>query len=83
MEITSLEQNIIFMLVNLGYAALSLFISVIALVIIDKFIFKDIDFIQESKNGNIAVTIFQSVILLFISVVGSSAMSWGEPANEG
>lgn len=75
MEITSLEQNIIFMLINLGYAVLSLFISVIALVVIDKFIFKDVDFIQEIKNGNIAVAIFQSVILLFIGIVVSSAMS--------
>ena len=75
MEITTLEHNITFMLINLGYAVLSLFVSVIALIIIDKIIFKDIDFIQEIKKGNVAVAIFQSVILLFIGVVVSSAMS--------
>lgn len=75
MEVTSIEQNVIFMLLNLGYAVLSLFISVVALVIIDKFIFKNVDFIEEIKNGNIAVAIFQSVILLFIGVVVSSAMT--------
>lgn len=75
MEITSLEQNITFMLLNLGYAVLSLFISVIALVVIDKFIFKNVDFIEEIKNGNIAVAIFQSVILLFIGFVVSAAMN--------
>ncbi len=75
MEITSIEQNIIFMLINLGYAVISLFISVVALLIIDKFIFTKIDFIDEIKNGNIAVAIFQSVILLFIGFVVSAAMT--------
>jgi len=75
MEITSIEQNSIFMLINLGYAVISLFISVIALVIIDKVIFKQIDFIEEIKKGNIAVAIFQSMILLFIGIVVSAAMT--------
>lgn len=75
MEVSSVEQSIIFMMINLGYAVLSLFIGVIALVLIDKFIFKDVDFMQEIKNGNIAVAIFQSVILIFIGVVVSAAMS--------
>lgn len=75
MEITSIEQNIIFMLINLGYAVISLFVSVIALIIIDKVIFKKIDFIDEIKKGNIAVAIFQSMILLFIGVVVSAAMT--------
>ncbi len=75
MEITSIEQNVIFMLINLGYAVLSLFVSVIALVIIDKVIFKQIDFIEEIKKGNIAVAIFQSMILLFIGIVVSAAMT--------
>lgn len=75
MEITSLEQNLIFMLINLGYAVLSLFISVIALVLIDKYVFRSIDFIEEIKKGNLAVAIFQSVILLFIGFVVSAAMT--------
>jgi uncharacterized membrane protein YjfL (UPF0719 family) len=75
MEITSLEQNLIFMLINLGYAVISLFISVIALVLIDKYIFRNIDFIEEIKKGNLAVAIFQSVILIFIGFVVSAAMT--------
>ncbi|MBB1385067.1 DUF350 domain-containing protein [Pseudoalteromonas sp. SG45-5] len=75
MEITSIEQNTIFMLINLGYAVISLFVSVIALVIIDKVIFKQIDFIEEIRKGNIAVAIFQSMILLFIGIVVSAAMT--------
>lgn len=75
MEITSLEQNLIFMVINLGYAVISLFVSVLALVIIDKFVFKNIDFIEEIKKGNIAVAIFQSMILVFIGFVVSAAMT--------
>lgn len=75
MEITSIEQNMIFMMINLAYAVISLFLSVIALVLIDKYIFRDIDFIDEIKKGNIAVAIFQSVILLFIGFIVSAAMS--------
>ncbi|MCO4787436.1 MAG: DUF350 domain-containing protein [Marinomonas atlantica] len=63
------------MLVNLGYAVISLFIGVMALVLIDKFIFRNIDFIEEIKKGNMAVAIFQSVILLFIGIVVSAAMT--------
>lgn len=75
MEITSFEQNIIFMLINLAYAVISLFISVIALLLIDKFVFRNIDFIEEIKKGNMAVALFQSVILLFIGFVVSAAMT--------
>lgn len=75
MEVTSFEQNIIFMFINLGYAVVSLFIGVVALVLIDKLIFRKIDFIEEIKRGNIAVAIFQSVILLFIGIVVSAAMT--------
>jgi len=75
MEVTSFEQNIIFMLINLGYAVISLFIGVVALVMIDKLIFRKIDFMEEIKKGNIAVAIFQSVILLFIGIVVSAAMT--------
>ncbi len=75
MEITSIEQNVVFMLINLSYAVISLFVSVVALVIIDKVIFKQIDFIEEIKKGNVAVAIFQSMILLFIGIVVSSAMT--------
>ncbi|SDJ77507.1 MULTISPECIES: DUF350 domain-containing protein [Ferrimonas] len=75
MEITSLEQNAAFMFLNLTYAVVSLFVSVISLVIIDKFVFRSIDFIAEIKKGNLAVAVFQSTILLFVGFVVSSAMS--------
>ncbi|MFD2167053.1 DUF350 domain-containing protein [Thalassotalea euphylliae] len=75
MEVTLFNQSVTLMLINLAYAVLSLFIGVVSLVLIDKFVFKDIDFMEEIKKGNMAVAVFQSVILLFIGIVVSSAMS--------
>lgn len=75
MEITSLTQNLTYLAINLIYAVVCLFVSILALIIIDKFIFKDIDFMEEIRKGNIAIAIFQSVILLFIGVVVSLAVT--------
>ncbi|WP_440903176.1 DUF350 domain-containing protein [Catenovulum sp. SX2] len=75
MEITSISQNITFLAINLAYALICLFVSVLALIIIDKFIFRDIDFNEEIKKGNVAVAILQSVILIFVGLVVSIAMT--------
>ena len=75
MEITSFEQTLIFLGINLLYALITLIVSVFALVIIDKFIFTKIDFIEEIKKGNIAASIFQSTILIFIGLVVAVSMS--------
>ncbi|WP_163936134.1 DUF350 domain-containing protein [Paraferrimonas sp. SM1919] len=69
------NQSLEFMLINLGYAVVCLFVSVIALIVIDKVIFKEIDFIKEIKNGNIAASLFQSVLLFFIGYVVSSSLN--------
>ena len=74
-ELTTLEQTITFLLINLGYAILALVISIVALILIDKFIFTRIDFITEIKNGNLAAAIFYSVILLFIGLVVATALN--------
>ena len=74
-ELTSLNQTLFFLLINLGYAVLALVISVIALIAIDKYLFKKIDFIDEIKQGNLAASIFYSVILLFIGLVVATALN--------
>jgi len=75
MEISSLEQTLTFLGINLVYALITLLVSVIALLLIDKYVFTKIDFIEEIKKGNIAAAIFQSTILLFIGLVISVSMS--------
>ena len=72
---TSLEQTFTFLGINLVYALITLLVSVFALVIIDKFVFTKIDFIEEIKKGNVAASIFQSTILIFIGLVVAVSMS--------
>jgi uncharacterized membrane protein YjfL (UPF0719 family) len=75
MEISSIQQTLTFLGINLIYALLTLIVSVLALVIIDKYVFTQIDFIEEIKKGNIAASIFQSTILIFIGLVVAVSMS--------
>ena len=75
MEVSSLEQTLTFLGVNLVYALITLLVSVFALVIIDKYVFTKIDFIEEIKKGNVAASIFQSTILIFIGLVVAVSMS--------
>ena len=75
MEIGSLEQTLTFLGINLIYALITLLVSVFALVIIDKYVFTKIDFIEEIKKGNVAASIFQSTILIFIGLVVAVSMS--------
>ena len=75
MEISSLQQTLTFLGINLIYALITLLVSVFALVIIDKYVFMKIDFIEEIKKGNVAASIFQSTILIFIGLVVAVSMS--------
>jgi uncharacterized membrane protein YjfL (UPF0719 family) len=75
MDITSIEQTLTFLGINLVYALITLIVSVFALVIIDKYVFTEIDFIEEIKKGNVAASIFQSTILIFIGMVVAVSMS--------
>ncbi|MCW8880071.1 MAG: DUF350 domain-containing protein [Kangiellaceae bacterium] len=75
MEMGSLEQTFTFLGINLIYALITLIVSVFALVIIDKYVFTKIDFIEEIKKGNVAASIFQSTILIFIGLVVAVSMS--------
>ena len=69
MEITTLSQTLVNLLISLSYAIITLIVSVTTLYMIDHFFYKKIDFIEEIKNGNIAASIFYSVILLFVAII--------------
>ncbi len=75
MEITTLEQTLTFLLINLGYAVVALIVSIVALILIDKYLFTNINFIEEIKQGNLAASIFYSVILLFIGLVVATSLN--------
>lgn len=55
--------------INLLYTLLALIIGILALVTIDKKLMKNVDIEGELKNGNIAVSIFASTILIFVAII--------------
>lgn len=57
--------------INLLYTILALLLGVAALIIIDKRLLKKIEVQDELKNGNIAIAIFSSTILLFVALIVS------------
>lgn len=75
MPVDTFSQNLINLLINLSYAIVTLILSVVTLYLIDKFMYKNIDFIEEIKKGNIAASIFFSVVLMFIAVVVTTAVN--------
>lgn len=74
-EISTMEQTLVFLGVNLAYAVVALVVCLAALILIDRFLFPGIDFIEEMKRGNIAASIFYSVIFLFVGLVVATALS--------
>lgn len=55
--------------VNLVYTLVALFVGVKALQLIDQKLMKKICFEEELKNGNVAVAIFASSILIFVALI--------------
>ncbi|WP_460804057.1 DUF350 domain-containing protein [Microbulbifer agarilyticus] len=54
---------------NLLYTILALLIGMVALLLIDKKLLKHVDIEGELKNGNVAVAIFASTILIFVAMI--------------
>jgi len=69
MEFDFLSASFINLAINLSYTVVALFIAVIALIIVDKRLLKDVDIQQELKNNNLSVAIFASSILLFVALI--------------
>lgn len=55
--------------VNLVYTLVALLVGVKALMLIDEKLMKRISFEDELKNGNVAVAIFASSILIFVALI--------------
>jgi magnesium-transporting ATPase (P-type) len=56
---------------NLVYTVLALILGVAALVVIDKKLLKSTEVEKELKEGNIAMAIFASTVLLFVALIVS------------
>ena len=69
MEVHFFTASLVNLLVNLAYTVLSLVVGVYALLWVDKRLLKNIDIEAEMKQGNVAVAIFASTILIFVAVI--------------
>ncbi len=54
---------------NLLFTLVTLIVSVMLLLLIDKILLKNIDLQEEIKKGNVAASIFASSIMLFIAII--------------
>lgn len=69
MQIEFLTATLFNIGVNILYTVLALFIGMISLILIDKKLLRHVDIEGELKNGNIAVAIFASTILIFVALI--------------
>jgi len=75
MEVTTLNQTVLNLLISLAYAIVTLLVSVVTLYLIDHYVYRKIDFIEEIRRGNIAASIFYSVLLIFVAVIVTVAIN--------
>ena len=64
-----IQSTMILLVVNLIYALVALVVGVLAVLGIDHFLFRKIDFQEEIAKGNIAAAIFAGVLLLFVAII--------------
>jgi len=57
--------------INLLYTLFALVVGVIALKIVDNVLLKDVDIQKQIQNGNMAVAVFASTILIFVAIIVS------------
>lgn len=74
MDAAFIRATSITLLINLIYALVALVVGVLAVRWVDETLYKNIDFVEEIKKGNLAAAIFASVLVLFIGIVLHAAL---------
>lgn len=57
--------------INLLYTVIALLVGVAALKFVDSQLLKNVDIEKQLQDGNLAVSIFASTILLFVAIIVS------------
>jgi uncharacterized membrane protein YjfL (UPF0719 family) len=63
------QATAITLAINMVYTVVALFVGAGAVRLVDRVMYKEIDFMEEIKKGNIAAAIFASVLLLFVAII--------------
>lgn len=74
-DTTFLSTTALNLLINLVYAIAVFGVAFLTFLWSDRVLFKNIDFIEEIKRGNMAAAVFASVKLLFIAIVVAAALN--------
>lgn len=69
MESDFLYSTLFNFVIGLAYTISALTVAVIALKVVDKLLLRKLDIEVELKNGNVAVALFASAILVFVAIL--------------
>jgi uncharacterized membrane protein YjfL (UPF0719 family) len=75
MEPTAWIQTVVSLAISLAFGLVTVLLSLSVLIGIDHYVYRDIDFIEEIKKGNLSASIFYCVQLLFVAVIVATAIS--------
>lgn len=64
-----IQSTLMLLVINLAYALTALFVGVVAVLALDRWLFRKIDFQEEIAKGNVAAAIFAGVLLLFVAII--------------
>ncbi len=71
MEAQFLYSTLIQLGINLIFTLIALLVGVVALVIVDNLLLKDVNIQEQLREGNMAVAVFASTILIFVALIVS------------
>jgi uncharacterized membrane protein YjfL (UPF0719 family) len=60
---------------NLVYAVVALFVGVLAIRVLDRFLLKKLDLEEEIGKGNVAAAVFASTLLIFVAIIIGLALA--------
>lgn len=69
-----LWPTVVTLLVSLIFGLVGLVLAVITIKLIDHFIYREIDFMEEIARGNMAAAIFAAALLLFVAIILGNAL---------
>ena len=74
MEASTWSQSMISLATSMVFGLVTVVLSVLVIVGIDRFVYRDIDFVAEMKKGNLPAGLFYCVQLLFVGIIVAVAI---------
>jgi uncharacterized membrane protein YjfL (UPF0719 family) len=68
------RSTLVLLVINLTYALTALLMGVVAVLALDRWFFRKVDFQAEIAKGNVAAAIFAGVLLLFVAIIVGTSL---------